>query len=199
MTTEIKTYSTGRYGLVDLFYRHIWLNHWNEQDMHFVSRAFWPKAATVVFDLECFENFNESTVDTDVSLNWKIPVCQDWKSHLTRLSLKNMGLFATQTEYESLQLINEPTACNLTHQRQLDLQNQMLLLLSILDCIEYRKNFLDPDPATQKLLHDLKQIFLTEIDTDFIHEKLYELASANISGPNDSYAKILHMLGKTYA
>jgi hypothetical protein len=199
VTAKIKTYSTGRYGLVDVFYRHVWINHWSEQDMHFVSRAFWPKAATTVFDLECFENFSESNVDTDVALSWKIPVCQDWRSHLTRLSLKNTGLFATQTEYESSQLVNEPTACKLTHQRQRDLQNQMLLLLSILDCIEYRKKFLDPDPATQKLLHDLKQIFLTEIDTDLIHEKLYELSSASISGPDDSYARILHMLGKTYA
>lgn len=199
MTSSIKTYSTGRYGLVDMFYRHIWINHWNEQDMHFVSRAFWPKATTIVFDLECFENFSESTVDTNVSLNWKIQVCQDWRSHLTRMSLKNVGLFSTQTEYESLQLINEPTACNLTYQRQRDLQNQMLLLLSVLDCIEYRKNFLHPDLVTQTLLDNLKQIFLTEIDTDLIHEKLYRLASAGISGPNDSYAKILHMLGKTYA
>lgn len=202
MVAEIKTYSTGRYGLVDVFYRHIWINHWSEPDLHFVSRAFWPKAATTVFDLKFFENFSESTVDTEVSLDWKIPVCQDWKSHLTRLSFKNVDLFATQTKYESSQLVNEPTACNLTHQRQRDLQNQMLLLLSVLDCISYRQKFYHPHPdevAHQKLLHDLKQIFLTEIDNDLIHEKLYELASAGITGPDDSYAKILHMMGKTYA
>jgi hypothetical protein len=196
---EIKTYSTGRYGVVDLYYRHIWINHWSEQDMHFVSRTFWPKAATTVFDLECFENFSESTIDTDVALNWKIPVCQDWRSHLNRLSFKNMDLFATQTEYESSQLVNEPTACILTHQRQRDLQTQMLLLLSILDRIDYRQNFLDPDPATQKLLYNLKQIFLIEIDTDLIREKLYKLASTSIRGPYDGYARILHMLGKNYA
>jgi hypothetical protein len=199
VVAEIKTYSTGRYGLVDVFYRHIWINHWSEQDLHFVSRAFWPKVATTVFDLKCFENFSESTVDSEVSLNWKIPVCQDWRSHLTRLSFKNVNLFATQTEYESSQLINEPTACNLTHQRQRDLQNQMLLLISVLDCISYRSTFFHPSPEAQKLSNEIKQIFLTEIDTDLIHEKLYELASAGITGPDDNYAKILHMMGKTYA
>lgn len=198
MVAEIQTYSTGRYGLVDVFYRHIWINHYSEDIMHFVSRAFWSKAATTVFDLTCFENFSESTVDTEVSLSWKVPVCQDWRSHLMRLSFKNVKLFDTQTVYETPCLVNEPTACNLTEQRQRDLQQQMLLLTSILDTIKYKKPT-RPNPADEKFMLDLRQIFLTEIDTRVIYEQVYSLASDGISGPDDNCAKILHLLGRSYA
>ena len=198
VAAEIKTYSTGRYGIVDLYYRHIWINHWDSTIAHKVSEAFWSKATTVVFDLSWFDNYSEQTVDSDVSLNWKIPVCNNLESMILKLSLKNPVLFDTQTEYESKLLINEPSHCNLTCQQQTELQNQMLLMMSILENTWLHK----PEYSTTErelLLMDIRNIFLTEIKTDIIREKLYNLASSRIGSPNDASAIILGLLGKLYA
>jgi hypothetical protein len=195
---DIQTYSTGRYGIVDLYYRHIWINHWNEAVVHEVHKAFWSKATTAVFDLAWFDNYTDQTVDSTVSLNWKIPTCQNLESLTLKLSLKNDVLFNTQTEYESKLLLNEPTQCNLTPACQHELQNQMLLLISV---IEYTFLWQPEHRTTQRelLLLDIRNIFLTEIDTAIICEKLYELATARISAPDDAPARILKLLGKLYA
>jgi hypothetical protein len=196
----IQTYSTGRYGLVDLHYRHIWLNHWSEDIAHEIRRAFWNKATVAVFDLAWFDNYNDETVDSKVSLNWKIPVSQNLKSRVLHTSLKNDVLFATQTEHESESklLLNEPTRCNLSVDQQHELQNQMLLLMSVL---EYT-HLVDPEfrePEREQLLLDIRRVFLTEINTDVIRERLCEVASSYISGPDNASVKILRLLGKLYA
>jgi hypothetical protein len=195
---KIKTHSTGRYGIVDLYYRHIWINHWNPVIAREVSKAFWSKATTVVFDLEWFDNYSEQTVDSTVSLDWKIPVCTKLESLILKLSLKNSALFNIQTEYESKLLINEPSHCNLTPQQQMELQNQMLLLISIL---ENTWLYLPEHSTVQReaMLVDIRNIFLSEIRTDIICEKLYHLATQHIDSPCDVSAAILRILGKLYA
>jgi len=195
---NIRTYSTGRYGLVDLYYRHIWLNHWNEAIVHQVSRAFWTKATTVVFDLAWFDNYSDQDIDTAVSLNWKIPVCNNLESLMLKLSLKNTVLFNTQTEYESKMLLNEPTACNLSPVQQSELQNQMLLLVSVLEST-YLHESRYSTAERELLLNDIRNIFLTEIRLNAIHEQLYNLASCRIASPDDASARILKLLGKLYA
>lgn len=195
---KVRTYSTGRYGLVDLYYRHIWLNHWDERIVHELSRAFWTKATTVVFDLSWFDNYSDQDIDTAVSLNWKIPVCNNLESMMLKLSLKNPVLFNTQTEYESKMLLNEPTACNLTTEQQLELQHQMLLLVSVLEST-YLHESKHRTAEREFLLDKICNIFLTEIRSNIIHEKLYELASSHIASPNDASANILKLLGRLYA
>jgi hypothetical protein len=196
VAAEIRTYSTGRYGIVDLYYRHIWINHWNEDIIHEVRRAFWSKVTTIVFDLSWFNNYSDQTVDSDVSLNWKIPICSDLRSSMLKMSLRNPVLFSTQTQYESKLLLNESTCCNLTTQQQKELQNQMLLLISVLECIR----FIDPKSnCSEEMISDIRNIFLSEITTDAIRKRLYELASDRIESPTDHFSKILKLLGKLYA
>lgn len=189
----IKTYTTGRYGLIDVFYRHIWINHWSEGMAHFVSRAFWSKASTVVYDLSWFENYSDQSIDYNVCLDWKIPVCQDWRTPVVRLSFKNQKLFNTQTTYESRHLINEPNGCNLDPSQLRELQSQMLLLFSVLECLYY-PHIKEPD-----LLDELVQIFATEIRTKDIYDRLYDMASTNISGCDQGYSKILRLIDRLYA
>lgn len=195
---NIKTYSTGRYGIVDLYYRHIWLNCQNETIAHEISRVFWSKATSVVFDLSWFDNYSDQQVDSSVSLNWKIPVCSDLSSMMLKMSLRNPFLLKTYTEYESKLLVNEPNHCNLTHQQQLELQNQMMLLISIFECTrlhcpEYST------PERESMLIDLRNIFSTEIRTDIIRDQLCDLASTYVSAPNDASVHLLKLLGKMYA
>lgn len=198
VAADIKTYSTGRYGIVDLYYRHIWINHWNAAIAHEVSKAFWSKAATVIFDLSWFDNYSDQTIDNTVSLDWKIPVCTKLESSILNLSLKNPVLFNIQTEYESKLLLNEPSHCNLAPQQQLELQNQMLLLISVL---EVTKLHLPEHSTVQReaMLVDIRNIFLTEISTDVIREKLYHLATQRIDSPYHASKHILKLLGKMYA
>ena len=69
---QMHFYSTGRYGLIDSFYRHVWLNLPDESMAHRIRKVFWSKSTMIVFDLTCFDNYSDTTVDSDVSLDWKI-------------------------------------------------------------------------------------------------------------------------------
>jgi len=196
--TNIRTYSTGRYGVVDLYYRHIWINCHNEIIAHEICRAFWSKATCVVFDLAWFDNYSDQAVDSGVSLNWKIPVCADLTSHMLKVSLRNPVLLKTHTEYHSKNLINESNHCNLTVEQQQELQNQMMLLISVLECTAlHRAEYSTPE--RQAMLNDLRDIFSTEIRTDVIKEKLCELAECHVSSPNDASVQLFKLLGKMYA
>ena len=198
VAADILTYSTGKYGIVDLYHRHIWINHWNETIVHEVHKAFWSKVTTAVFDLSWFDNYSDQTIDSAVSLNWKIPVCQNLKAIIFKRTLTNNQLFTTQTEYESKLLLNESTQCSLSVDRQHELQNQMLLLISIFECT----HFWQPEhrtPERELLLLDIRNIFLTEIHLDIIRERLYELVTARITSPINDPVNILRLLGKLYA
>ncbi|CAB4137969.1 hypothetical protein UFOVP328_162 [uncultured Caudovirales phage] len=192
-----KTYSTGRYGVVDLYYRHIWINCHDEKIAHEIQQAFWSKATSVVFDLAWFDNYSEQAVDNSVSLNWKIPVCDDLTSHMLKVSVRNPVLSKTHTEYYSKLLINEPNHSNLTEDQQKELQNQMLFLMSVFECT---KLHVEHNNAQQKsMLAQLRSIFSTEIRTPDIYDAVVAMAESHIESPNDPAIRLLKFLGKMYA
>lgn len=164
-------YSTGRYGIVDPFYRHIWLNVHDEKIAHKIRKLFWAKAPAIVFDLTQFKNYTESTVDSDVSLNWKIPEAP-YSSHLVGGTATKKEFETTQTTYCSDILINEANHSHLPMDRQVDVQQQMLLYYNMMWRIIHPAIKFD-----EHLLKEFDQIFQKELFLKDIKEKLYQLAN----------------------
>jgi hypothetical protein len=202
-------YSTGRYALVDVFYRNIWLNISDESIAHEIRTTFLSKVGMIVYDLHFFKNWTEQTIDSECCLDWKLSVTTD--ESVTALSLSNLNLYRTQTCYETDLIINEPAKSLLTRDRQLDLQSQMMLFKKILEVIKIHKisvskkewwtpvvdiNF---EMHREEIYNEIKNIFSTEIDTDVIEERLFQLAS-NIFDKNFRVANtLLLLLNRLYA
>lgn len=186
-------YSTGRYGLVDAFYRHIWLNLHHEQTAHQLKKIFWSKAPTLVFDLQCFVNWSETTVDSDVSLNWLIPA-DDLLSPRTQIRLTNSCYNHTQTEYVGNRLSNQPSSSALPLDRQKDLQKQMLLYKHLYQSTgHYWQREINTDFYDQ-----IDWAFQTELDLENIQKKLYSIACDQLGKHTDLAGQVLRALGRLY-
>lgn len=165
-------YSTGRYAIVDPYYRHIWLNIDNELIAHKIRLIFWCKTPGIVFDLSQFDNYNNTIVDSEVSLDWKIEPC-DYNSFLLSASPSREQFKKTQTQYFSKKLVNEPNHSTLPKNLQLDLQHQMLMYYTLM---LYIVNTQQVDISNNHVITKIDKIFQTEILIDNIYEELHQLA-----------------------
>ena len=52
-------YATGRFGVVDIFHRNIWINYEDESIAHAIRKTFSSKAGLIIYDLSIFDNFVE--------------------------------------------------------------------------------------------------------------------------------------------
>lgn len=202
-------YSTGRYALVDVFYRNIWLNLEDEAIAHEIRTTFLPKAGMIVYDLKFFKNWTEQTVDSECCLDWKLPVTTD--ESVTALSLSNLNLFKTQTSHISDTLINEPARSLLSRERQLDLQSQMLLFKRILELTKIHQvdkpkkvwwNLVykvDYEELKEETYNKIKDIFSTEINTTELEERLYQLACELLDTNFRVASNLLQILNRLYA
>jgi hypothetical protein len=172
-------YCTGRYGVVDAFRRQIWVNIYHEELAHAIRKTFWAKVPTTVFDLSQFQNYSDSTVDSTVSLDWKIPLAP-YSSFMITPTLHHDGFESTQTTYHSDLLVNEPSHSRIPRERQLDLQQQMILYFNIMvQALPHQQSIVHPDHHDKfhMILDQFNQIFRTELTSQVIREKLYDLAN----------------------
>jgi hypothetical protein len=186
-------YSNGPYGLVDAFYRNIWLPLHHEPTAHKIRQVFWSKVPTIVFDLSKFTNWNEQLVDSDVSLDWQIPV-NDLLSPLTQIRFGNPKYFHTQTNYVADQLINQTSTMVLSRSRQQELQSQMLLYKNVFRLLEYYQLH----STQQDFYNHIDMIFQTYLHLDQITLHLTSLAKNQLKHCVDGADSILHLLGACY-
>jgi hypothetical protein len=189
-------FSSGRYALIDLYYKNVWINVDNENIAHEIRQVFWPKAVTVVFDITCFSNYTETLIDSDVALNWSIEACTDLLSPLTAISLVNPALAQTQKTYTSELLINHANNTLLSKTRQKDLQNQMLFYVWFLKQIKW--NGSEYDETDKKLFLLVRQIVQTEIHLESIKKELIKLAGGSITGSQCLATTILRCFDSLY-
>ena len=168
---QMHFYSTGRYGLIDSFYRHVWLNLPDESMAHRIRKVFWSKSTMIVFDLTCFDNYSDTTVDSDVSLDWKIQLDQH-NSTLIGASTHKIIFDQTQMQYSSTQLVNETNHCPVPLARQKELQLQMMLYIHVAQGFLWDKNKI----VDHTLLDKIDEIFQSEIHIAGIKEKLFNYA-----------------------
>jgi hypothetical protein len=192
---NIDLYSTGQYGVVDLYYRNVWINTYSEKIAHEVRRTFWSKASTMVLDLTCFVNYTETLVDSDVALDWKIQHA-DLLSPVTTISLSNRELEKTQTTYMPNTIVNESNTTMLEKSRQLDLQQQMLFYVFLLKKIHWDNTEYNKDE--QQFIDQIRQIVQTELSLSSIKEKIIKLSGVSITGPRCAAVTILNLLNSKY-
>jgi len=174
-------YCTGRYGVVDAFRRQIWVNVYHEGLAHAIRKLFWAKVPTTVFDLSQFKNYSDSTVDSECSLNWKIPQAP-FSSYMLAPSVHNNDFSETQTTYHSNLLVNEPSHSRIPMELQQDLQQQMILYFNIMiQALPFQESMTHPDHCEKfnRILDQLNQIFRTELSVAVIRKKLYDLANSS--------------------
>jgi hypothetical protein len=209
--TKYKTYNCGRYALVDIFYKNIWLNISDENIAHQIRKTFLSKVGLVVYDLEFFKNWRETppTLDSDCCLNWKLSASTN--ERLVDQNLSNLTLSKTQRWHESDLLINQPAKTLLTVDRQLELQSQMILYKDLLQKTNLHITIPNSDKLSQltdpvkqedlrkQLFEEIEIIFCTEIHMESLEEKLYEFVNRNIDEDPKTSITILGQINRTYA
>jgi hypothetical protein len=187
MNKKYHHYSTGRYGLVDTFYRNIWLNVDNEKLAHRIKKTFVSKLRLSVFDLTIFSNYTEQTIDSECCLHWCLPISISGQLSMVQHFI-SPTVNCTQTTYPEKQLVEEELEGLYTTQQRLDLQNQILFYKKIIDCI----------PGDCALLSSIDTIFQVEIDTNDIENQLYQLSINNLSTMSAESVDILNIIEKLY-
>jgi hypothetical protein len=174
---ELNLYCSGRYALIDTFYRHIWLTVDDENAAHQIKKIFWGKVPTIVFDLTQFENYSDGLIDTDVCLDWLIEPAE-YSSPLMAPSLTNPVYNDTQTTYSSSMLLNTPNKCPLPRSRQKDLQQEMILYFKFFPLLSIKLEHNISD--TEKLfISRIDKIFQTELNISDIKEQIFQFGIDN--------------------
>ena len=186
-------YSTGRYGLVDIFYRKIWINTWCESVAHELRRVFRNHVCTIVIDLSRYENYKDDVVDSEVCLDWRIPRIPD-SDPILSIYVKNHEHDRT-IEHLSGTLVNEKVETILDRDQQNQLQQIMLFYLHLRILIMHHD---DKDGRDLWYRRAIDYIFQTETDLDSVKQRLYKLATDNLEDFFVQGRQILEVLDRLY-
>lgn len=191
--------STGKYGLVDSFYQHIWLTISNEEVAHYTRKTFQGKTQMWVFDLTQFQNYSSNVINSNVSLDWQIKF-SDYDSPHTFANLTNNKFDKTQINYSPDILLKIPNQCPVPKSRQKDLQNQMLLYANLVEKLigKYGTHINKLIEEDSEFFNIFNKIFQTELDTNVINEQIYQLAINTMNDDCIPSFVILNFLNRQY-
>jgi hypothetical protein len=190
---KFEFFSTGQYALVDIFYRNIWFNTYDEKICHDIRRVFQSKMGMLVFDLASFSNYSDGLIDSLVCLNWQV-INNDMERIKNILKDSSITDKTHRCIDNSFRLINQPVDNLLSHARCQEIQYQIYAYKQI---IEQFKITQDPNNAAD-IITKLDQIFQTEIHMDTIEGKVYQLAEEYLNISPLLSGKILTFLNKNY-
>ena len=202
-------YTSGKYALVDIFYRNIWINLHDAVLAHEIKSAFLPKTMTVVYDLSTAIEWHDSLVDSTCCLDWKLGPAD--KISASSAPLNGAHHRSTQQLTADIQLINESTIDLLTDHRRLELQSQMLMYKMILESTKLHipllyqpdhwsnNEFIDPNILRREYYTEIYNIFSAEIHITEIEKKLYQFANTALEKNIGVGSAILTIIGKLYA
>jgi len=187
MSNRYWHYTTGEYGLVDNFYRTIWLNVNNESIAHRIKKAFVSKLRLLVVDLTIFSNYTDQLVDSDCCLHWHLPLTLNdhWS---TAQSFINPMVEVTHCEYPKDFLVNEEPLGLYTNQQRTELQHQMLFYKKIAELL----------PSNSALMQSINYVFLVELSVDAIEEKIYQVVIDHLSSDPINSSLVLSIIGRLY-
>lgn len=172
----------GKYALVDVLHRNIWLTVYNETTAHVLKKIFVSKLTLVIYDLSSFQLYTEQLIDNSVCLDWQITLGVNFLD-------EDQMLTPTHTNQYNHQLINLAADTNLSKVRQQELQYQLILCNNILSRAR---------GLSLEFKEDIANIFLTEIDNKVINDKLYELANRWMSKQFPAASDLLFYLNQFY-
>lgn len=169
----------GRFALVDAHFRNIWLNLDDQDRAHAIRNVFRGKLSSLVCDLSVFKNFEEvqHKITSHTCLDWQLPPTNN--TSLITPTLSNPVFDQTQTLYclPDANLINEPAKSLLSQNRQLELQDQMLLYNRILELSDM---FDSTSAESVEFIDQINKIFSVEIHFANIVEQMHLLTTQYI-------------------
>lgn len=170
----------GRFALVDAHFRNIWLTIDNEDHAHIIRNVFRGKLSLLVCDLSVFENFQslQNEITSHTCTSWQIPATSD--TFIITPNMSNPIFDCTQTDYHTFdrnRLINEPANSLLDPNRQLELQDQLLLYNRILELTEIANS---TSAESLEYIDQINKIFSVEIHISEIVDQLYQLTKQYI-------------------
>ena len=197
MTYQFRTQflTHGRFALVDTHFRNIWLNISSQHHAHAIRNVFRGKLSLLVCDLSVFENFEsvQHEITSYTCLNWHLPPTDN--INLITPSLTNPIFDQLQTSYSSTNVnlsIGSATSL-LSQNRQLELQDLLLLYNRILELVGYTNSTC---AKSIEFIDQINKIFLLEIHYDDIVEQLSQLSKLYIGIINILPSCILTTLKK---
>jgi uncharacterized tellurite resistance protein B-like protein len=190
---KFEFFSTGQYALVDIFYRNIWFNTYDEKICHDIRRVFQSKMGMLVFDLASFTNYSDGLIDSLVCLNWQV-VNNDMERIKNILKDSSITDKTHRCIDNNFRLVNQPVDNLLSDTRCQEIQYQIYAYKQI---VEQFKITQDPDNVAD-IIAELDQIFQTEIHMDTIESKVYQLAEEYLNISPLLSGKILTFLNKNY-
>jgi len=207
--TKYYHYSTGRYALVDVFRRNIWLNIYDETIAHEIRRTFISKVGLIIHDLTAFESWTEQLVDSECCFDWQVPV--SFIENHTTPGLVNTAFDTTIFVQGLPSLLNQKAVNLLSTDRQIELQQQMLFYKLLLESTQIHVPspgeiywWINSDIPTltnnnSEILKNLREIFATEIHISAIEQQVFDLAQFYFSSNVLVSSKILRVMGRIYA
>lgn len=187
-----RKYYTGRYALVDKTNRNIWLNIHDKDLALEVCAVFVSKITLMVVDLTTYSNYvtDPPLIDSDTCLDWQIPPAQQIQHiSLSIYDHPNLEVYENHTDQV---LINQVSRSMLTRDRQLELQNQLILYVQLREQDFWRR----PDKDKDLFLQHTQEIFMTHIHITDIEQQLIQWCQQS---KNLTSLYILHFFDSLYA
>ena len=174
-TFQTQFLTQGRFALVDAHFRNIWLNISNQHHALAIKNVFRGKLSLLVCDLSVFENFEsvQHEITSYTCLNWQLPPTHN--IDLITPSLKNPIFDQVQTSYclGNANIFVGTATSLLTQNRQLELQDQLLLYNRILELIDIANLTC---ASSVEFIDQINKIFTIEIHYVDIVEQLSQLS-----------------------
>ena len=184
----------GRYGLVGIGDRRIWLNLEDESLAHEISRVFESKIRLMVYDLSIFKNYYNELLDNTCCMKWTVGI-----SHAVATMNVSFDQTWVSDENDFLREIAQEDL-NLTD-RKLELQQQMILYRQIKAQVNWPYwlgPYMEKTELGELMVHDLRMIFQTEIHIEAIRNGIESLANKYIDDLPAASLRLLSVVGRVY-
>lgn len=174
--------SKPKYGLMDSFYRYLWVIVSDEQNAHYIKKTFWAKTQMAVFDLTQFTNYSTENISNFNSFNYSLDYTS-YESALIYPTTTNKAFDITHNTYSSNNLIVQFTSKSpMPDDIRNDLKNQMIFYLECIEriqskCGRFSENL---NKDFDDFFNDFTKIFQVELTLADIQEQVYQFAISNL-------------------
>jgi hypothetical protein len=177
------------HALIGAFTHRIWMVSDQTKFLPIIQQIFFSKVPLLLVNISGTNNFAPGLIDNSVCLNWKV-------NGSKFADYVDLALSAVPAVDQSLALDNTFSLDNtmvtatLSHDRAVDLQQQIMLLYQILN--------LTTAPNRQTTVEVVKKVFARNLTADSIEQELYHMAMYAPDLEDGSRITILRSIGRLY-
>lgn len=181
-------YSGSKYGLVDPYHRNIWIVSDRQDLLEQLSKIFFSKVSTAVYDLSSCSNYSNNLLDNSVCMLWDLPIADETDVTVSASITASQAIRKSRTN-----LVNSHSFGSkfLSADRKYELQSQFMLAHKILDLVEQYS-------ITGSQLDSILSVLSSEIHLATIEDRIQEIAGYHLSSGNRFWILLLTLIGRLY-